>query len=112
MQRIKLAQKLIRPIRKVDRGIEQRATGRLPQSLSRRRQQSSIASRMRGREVCRWFGLEDACLAFTPAVVRSASCLYRCRVPRSLKALVMTDTELKLMASAAIIGESSHPVNG
>jgi hypothetical protein len=24
----------------------------------------------------------------------------------------MTDTELRLMASAAIIGESSHPVNG
>jgi hypothetical protein len=57
-----------------------------------------------------WIG--DACFAFTPAVVRSANYLYRCRVPRSLKALVMTDTELKLMASAAIIGESSHPVNG
>jgi hypothetical protein len=63
-------------------------------------------------EICSWFGLADAYLAFTPAVVRSANCLYRCRAPRSLKALVMTDTELKLMASAAIIGESSHPVNG
>jgi len=36
---------------------------------------------------------------------------YRC-LPRSRSALVMTETELKLMASAAIIGESSHPVKG
>jgi len=27
-------------------------------------------------------------------------------------ALVITDTELKLMATAAIIGDSNHPVNG
>jgi hypothetical protein len=31
---------------------------------------------------------------------------------RKRKALVTTDTELKLMATAAIIGESSRPVNG
>jgi len=33
-----------------------------------------------------------------------AKYLYRRRVPRNLKALVMTDTELKLIANAAIIG--------
>lgn len=32
--------------------------------------------------------------------------------PRSRSALVTTDTELRLMASAAIIGDSSSPVNG
>lgn len=31
---------------------------------------------------------------------------------RSLRALVMTETELKLMAAAAIMGLSSHPKNG
>ena len=31
---------------------------------------------------------------------------------RSRKALDMTDTELKLIASAAIMGDNSHPVNG
>ena len=30
----------------------------------------------------------------------------------SRKAFEMTDTELRLMASAAIIGDSSQPVNG
>ena len=30
----------------------------------------------------------------------------------SLRALLMTDTELKLMAAAAIMGESSHPKAG
>ncbi|CAG2158974.1 unnamed protein product [Oppiella nova] len=30
----------------------------------------------------------------------------------SKKALPITDAELKLIANAAIIGESSHPVNG
>jgi len=33
-------------------------------------------------------------------------------VARSLRAFVMTDTELKLMAAAAIIGFSSNPMNG
>jgi hypothetical protein len=33
-------------------------------------------------------------------------------VPRSRSALVMTETELRLIASAAIIGDSSRPVNG
>lgn len=33
-------------------------------------------------------------------------------VPRSRSALVMTETELKLIASAAIIGDNSCPVNG
>ena len=31
---------------------------------------------------------------------------------RSRKALVITDKELRLIATAAIIGESSQPVNG
>ena len=31
---------------------------------------------------------------------------------RKRKALVMTETELRLMASAAIIGDNSQPVNG
>ena len=31
---------------------------------------------------------------------------------RSRKALEMTDTELKLIANAAIMGDSSQPVNG
>ena len=31
---------------------------------------------------------------------------------RKRKALLITDTELRLMARAAIIGDSSHPVNG
>lgn len=31
---------------------------------------------------------------------------------RSLRALVMTETELKLMAAAATMGLSSHPKNG
>jgi hypothetical protein len=33
-------------------------------------------------------------------------------VPLNRKALVMTETELKLIAKAAIIGERSCPVNG
>ncbi len=33
------------------------------------------------------------------------------RDPRRRKAFEMTDTELRLMASAALIGESSQPVN-
>ena len=33
-------------------------------------------------------------------------------VPRSRSALVMTETELKLIASAAIIGDNRRPVNG
>ena len=33
-------------------------------------------------------------------------------VPRSRNALVMTETELRLIASAAIIGDNSLPVNG
>lgn len=36
----------------------------------------------------------------------------RVRAPRRRSALVMTDAELILMAIAAIMGESSHPVNG
>ena len=34
------------------------------------------------------------------------------RALRKRSALVITDTELKLMASAAIMGDSSQPVNG
>ena len=33
-------------------------------------------------------------------------------VPRNRRALVMTDAELRLMASAAIMGDSSQPVTG
>jgi hypothetical protein len=36
----------------------------------------------------------------------------RVRAPRRRSALVTTDAELRLMARAAIMGESSHPVNG
>jgi hypothetical protein len=34
------------------------------------------------------------------------------RAPRSRSAFVMTDAEERLMASAAIMGDKSHPVNG
>ncbi len=34
------------------------------------------------------------------------------RAPRSRSALAMTDTELKLMAAAAMIGDSNTPNNG
>lgn len=43
-----------------------------------------------------------------------ARCHAQCHlvVPRKRKALLMTDTELRLIASAAMIGDSSCPVNG
>ena len=42
-----------------------------------------------------------------------AGCVTRYRVVRrSRRALVMTATELRLMASAAIMGDRSWPVNG
>ena len=34
------------------------------------------------------------------------------RLRRKRRALPITDTELKLIASAAILGDSGHPVNG
>jgi len=46
-----------------------------------------------------------------PAPRRRHRYYSRCAI-LSLSAFVMTETELKLMASAAIMGESSHPVNG
>lgn len=46
------------------------------------------------------------CLAYFPN--------YQCRwtAPRRRKALLITDTELRLIASAAIIGDKSQPVKG
>jgi hypothetical protein len=41
----------------------------------------------------------------------SAGCSYSALL-RKRKALPMTDAELKLMANAAIMGDSSQPVNG
>ena len=40
------------------------------------------------------------------------SACRQCLRPRRRKALPITETELRLMASAAISGESSHPVSG
>jgi hypothetical protein len=43
---------------------------------------------------------------------RRASAVYSSTFLRSRNALLITDTELKLMATAAIIGESSSPKKG
>ena len=53
-----------------------------------------------------------ACLLRTNFLGRSPRCIYAFPLPRSRSALLMADTELKLIASAAIIGESRSPVNG
>ena len=73
---------------------------------------------------CTWWlggGLASDCLkrpawpvTRTPSAVAIAE--GQCCGPRLLrfkrKAFVITDAELRLIASAAIMGESSHPVNG
>lgn len=41
-----------------------------------------------------------------------ASMALHSRVHRSLSALLITDTELRLIAKAAIMGDSSQPVKG
>jgi len=48
------------------------------------------------------------CVKFTPAVSHGAHNFTRF----SLSELVITETELKLIAAAAIIGDSSMPKNG
>jgi hypothetical protein len=68
------------------------------------------------RSQCRWRGDNqdgdergDALAHRTKYIPRAAP--YRAAV-RSRSALAMTDTELKLIAAAAIMGDSSRPVNG
>ena len=55
-------------------------------------------------------------LAFSDRAVirtrRSRSCDRTVAYRRSLSALVITEAELRLIASAAIIGDSSQPVSG
>lgn len=65
------------------------------------------------------------CHRWLPALRHAASRCDRCDaspdvapeplhngLPRSLNALPITDSELKLIASAATIGDRNHPVNG
>ncbi len=66
------------------------------------------ADRQRVDAIGNRLAIADGVSSTDPAL--RSGCQRRTR--RSRKALLITDTELKLMAAAAMIGLSSRPVNG
>ena len=64
---------------------------------------------------CRLFGRKSLFQADTLFVLQMSALSVHARrqlARRSRSALAMTETELRLIASAAIIGDRSFPVNG